>query len=102
MQFDFHRTPTYQVVEGGVEFGRMTAMNHDVVAGWSTKRAAPGFMPDSVDKKGKVDQFSTNGSDHWYDIPNHKVRSINNELSDKALTSRFFKSCCSFLDLSGQ
>ena len=80
MQFDFHRTPTYQVVEGGVEFGRMTAMNHDVVAGWSTKRAAPGFMPDSVDKKGKVDQFSTNGSDHWYDIPNHKVRSINNEL----------------------
>ena len=91
MQFDFHRTPTYQVVEGGVEFGRMTAMNHDVVAGWSTKRAAPGFMPDSVDKKGKVDQFSTNGSDHWYDIPNHKVRSINNELSDKALPVGFLR-----------
>ena len=91
MQFDFHRTPTYQVVEGGVEFGRMTAMNHDVVAGWSTKRAAPGFMPDSVDKKGKVDQFSTNGSDHWYDIPNHKVRSINNELSDRALPVGFLR-----------
>jgi isoquinoline 1-oxidoreductase len=91
MMFDFHRTPTYQVVEGGVEFGRMTAMNHDVVAGWSTKRAAPGFMPDSVDKKGKVDQFSTNGSDHWYDIPNHKVRSINNELSDKALPVGFLR-----------
>jgi isoquinoline 1-oxidoreductase len=91
MQFDFHRTPTYQVVEGGVEFGRMTAMNHDVVAGWSTKRAAPGFMPDSVDKKGKVDQFSTNGSDHWYNIPNHKVRSINNELSDKALPVGFLR-----------
>jgi isoquinoline 1-oxidoreductase len=66
-------------------------MNHDVVAGWSTKRAAPGFMPDSVDKKGKVDQFSTNGSDHWYDIPNHKVRSINNELSDKALPVGFLR-----------
>ena len=91
MQFDFHRTPTYQAVEGGVEFGRMTAMNHDVVAGWSTKRAAPGFMPDSVDKKGKVDQFSTNGSDHWYDIPNHKVRSINNELSDRALPVGFLR-----------
>ena len=91
MQFDFHRTPTYQVVEGGVEFGRMIAMNHDVVAGWSTKRAAPGFMPDSVDKKGKVDQFSTNGSDHWYDIPNHKVRSINNELSDRALPVGFLR-----------
>ena len=91
MMFDFHRSPTYQVIEGGEEFGRMTAMNHDVVAGWSTKRAAPGFMPDSVDKKGKVDQFSTNGSDHWYDIPNHKVRSINNELSDKALPVGFLR-----------
>ena len=49
------------MIEGGEEFGRMTAMNHDVVAGWSTK-SDPGFMPDSVDKKGKVDQFSTNGS----------------------------------------
>jgi len=91
MMFDFHRTPTYQVIEGGVEFGKMMSMNHDVVAGWSTKRAAPGFMPDSVDKKGKVDQFSTNGSDHWYDIPNHKVRSINNELSDKALPVGFLR-----------
>ena len=91
MMFDFHRSPTYQVIEGGEEFGRMTAMNHDVVAGWSTKRAAPGFMPDSVDKKGKVDQFSTNGSDHWYDIPNHKVRSINNELSDRALPVGFLR-----------
>jgi len=91
MMFDFHRTPTYQVVEGGVEFDKLTSMNHDVVAGWSTKRAAPGFMPDSVDKKGKVDQFSTNGSDHWYDIPNHKVRSINNELSDKALPVGFLR-----------
>jgi isoquinoline 1-oxidoreductase len=91
MMFDFHRTPTYQVIEGGEEFGRITAMKHDIAAGWSTKRAAPGFMPDSVDKKGKVDQFSTNGSDHWYDIPNHKVRSINNELSDKALPVGFLR-----------
>ena len=91
MMFDFHRTPTYQVIEGGEEFGRLTSMKHDVVAGWSTRRAAPGFMPDSVDKKGKVDQFSTNGSDHWYDVPNHQVRSIPNDLSDKALPVGFLR-----------
>jgi isoquinoline 1-oxidoreductase len=91
MMFDFHRTPTYQVIEGGEEFGKLTAMKHDVVAGWSTRRAAPGFMPDSVDKKGKVDQFSTNGSDHWYDMPNHQVRSIPNDLSDKALPVGFLR-----------
>jgi isoquinoline 1-oxidoreductase len=39
---------------------------------------APGFLAESVDKKGKIDQFSTNGSDHWYDIPNHYVRSVEN------------------------
>ena len=91
MMFDFHRTPTYQIIEGGEEFGRLTSMKHDVVAGWSTRRAAPGFMPDSVDKKGKVDQFSTNGSDHWYDMPNHQVRSIPNDLSDKALPVGFLR-----------
>ena len=89
--FDFHRTPTYQVIEAGEEFGKITAMNHDIVAGWSTKRAAPGFMAESIDKKGKVDQFSTNGSDHWYEIPNHKVNTFNNELSDKALPVGFVR-----------
>ena len=92
LKFDFHRTPTYQMIEGGEKSGKLTTMNHDVVAGWSTKRAAPGFMAESVDKKGKIDQFSTNGSDHWYDIPNHKVRSVNNELSDKALPVGFLRS----------
>ncbi len=91
MMFDYHRSLTYQVIEGGVEFGKLTAMKHDVVAGWSTQRAAPGFMAESVDKKGKVDQFSTNGSDHWYNIPNHHVRSIRNEESDNAAPSGFLR-----------
>ena len=43
MQFDFHRTPTYQVVEGGVEFGRMTAMNHDVVSWMVNKKSCTRF-----------------------------------------------------------
>ena len=92
MMFDYHRTLTYQVIDGGLEFGKLTAMNHDVVAGWSTFRAAPGFMAESVDKKGKVDQFSTNGSDHWYNIPNHNVRSIRNTVSDDAAPSGFLRS----------
>ena len=81
-----------QRVKGGVNAaGKIDAMSHVVAAGWATKRMAPGFLAESVDKKGKVDQFSTNGSDHWYDIPNHKVRSINNELSDRALPVGFLR-----------
>lgn len=85
MMFDFHRSLTYQVVEGGVNAGgQMDAMKHDVCSGWATERMAPGFLAESVDKKGKIDQFSTNGSDHWYNIPNHYVRSISNDLADQA------------------
>ncbi len=85
MQFDFHRSVTHQVCEGGVNAGgQMDTMKHDVCSGWATERMAPGFLAESVDKKGKIDQFSTNGSDHWYNIPNHYVRSISNDLADSA------------------
>ena len=79
LRFDFHQTHTVQRVKGGVNAaGKIDAMSHVVAAGWATKRLAPGFLAESVDKKGKIDQFSTNGSDHWYDIPNHYVRSVEN------------------------
>ena len=84
MMFNFNRTLTYQVLEGGAEFGKITSLKHDNCAGWSTFRQAPGFMAESKDNKGKLDQFSTNGSDHWYDIPNHYVRSIRNEMNDNS------------------
>ena len=77
--FDFHQSHTVQKVKGGVNAGgQLDTISHDVCSGWATKRMAPGFMAESVDKKGKIDQFSTNGSDHWYNIPNHYVRSIEN------------------------
>ena len=84
LRFNFNRTLTYQVLEGGAEFGKITSLRHDNCAGWSTLRQAPVFMADSKDNKGKLDQFSTNGSDHWYNIPNHYVRSIRNEINDNS------------------
>ena len=47
-------------------------------------RAAPGFLADSVDKKGRLDPASMNGSDFWYTVPNHFVRGIENELATAA------------------
>ena len=44
---------------------------------------APGFMPDAVNGLGKVDPFSANGADHWYTMPNQRVRAINNDLAQK-------------------
>jgi len=93
IQFDFHRTPTVQRIKGGVDAdGKYVAIDHAIAAGWSTKRTAPGFLAESVDKKGKIDGFSNNGSDFWYTVPNHHVRAIENELATQALPPGFVRS----------
>ena len=89
--FDFHQSQSVQRVKGSVKDGKINAMHHDVVTGWALERAAPGFMAESVDKKGKVDQFAINGADHWYDIPNHYVRTANNYVIAKASPSGFLR-----------
>ena len=40
-------------------------------------------MGDGVDGNGKFDPFASNGADHWYTVPNHRVRSINNDLAQR-------------------
>ncbi len=93
IRFDFHRTPTVQRIKGGVDAtGKYVAIDHAIAAGWSTKRTAPGFMAESVDKKGRIDGFSNNGSDFWYTVPNHYVRAIENELVTKSLPPGFVRS----------
>ena len=91
MMYDFHRSYTYQVIEGGLKNKKISAIKHDVCAGWSLQRAAPGWMQDSVDKKGKVDRTATEGSNHWYDIPNQHVRAIQNNLVDRAVPPGFLR-----------
>ena len=89
--FDFHQSQTVQRIKGGVKNGKIDSMSHVTVSGWALSRAAPGFMAESVDKKGKIDQFATNGSDHWYDIPNHYVRSANNMVIWNAAPAGFLR-----------
>lgn len=85
LKYDFHRSLTLQRVRGGVDSGgRYTAIDHAVCSGWATKRQAPGFLAESVDKKGRIDPFSMNGSDFWYTVPNHSVRAIENDVAQAA------------------
>ncbi|MDJ0813355.1 MAG: molybdopterin-dependent oxidoreductase [Woeseiaceae bacterium] len=63
--------------------GNVTGIEHAMASGWPTLAMAPGFMPDAVDGNGKFDPFATNGSDHWYTLANHRVRSINNDLAQR-------------------
>lgn len=63
--------------------GNLTGIEHAAAAGWPTLAMAPGFMGDGVDGNGKFDPFASNGADHWYTLPNHRVRSINNDLAQR-------------------
>jgi isoquinoline 1-oxidoreductase subunit beta len=94
IQNDFFRTITYQRMQGGLDGkGNLIALNQDVCSAWATKRwNIPAFLAESTDKKGKLDQFSVNGADSWYTIPNHHVRAIENDVAQAATPPGQFRS----------
>src|SRR5579883_576591 len=78
----FPRTPTYHKLKAGLKNGHLVAMNHDISCGYMGPRFSVGkkygtdwLQLDSWDKKKEdIDQWSIGGSDHWYDVKNHRVR----------------------------
>ncbi len=83
----FPRTPTYHKLKAGLKNGQLLAMNHDICCGWMGPRFSVGkkfgtdwLQLDSWDaKKEDIDQWSIGGSDHWYDVKNHRVRAWNSD-----------------------
>lgn len=83
-RFDCVRSASVQQFDASfAEDGSLTGIEHAAAAGWPTLSMAPGFLADGVDGEGKFDTFSISGGDHWYTLPNHRVRAINNELAQK-------------------
>jgi isoquinoline 1-oxidoreductase beta subunit len=83
-RFDCIRSPSVQHFSAYWDGDNaLQGVEHAAAAGWPTLTMAPGFMPDSVDKKTKIDAFSISGADHWYSLNNHRVRAINNTLAQK-------------------
>ncbi|HEX9770131.1 MAG TPA: molybdopterin cofactor-binding domain-containing protein [Kiloniellales bacterium] len=83
----FPRTPTLHKLRAGLKDGKLSAMDHDIVCGYMGPRFSVGkkygsdwLQLDSDDGTGRdIDQWSIGGSDHWYTIPNHRVRGINHD-----------------------
>ncbi len=73
LQRDFLRSCTLQKMTGGLSSsGAVVAWQNQLVAAYPSDRYG------GTDKQGR-DQFSLNGSDHYYDIPNQFVRAIRSE-----------------------
>jgi len=83
----FPRTPTYHRLTAGLRDGKLITMNHDICCGWMGPRFSVGkkygsdwLQLDSWDgKKQDIDQWSIGGTDHWYHVPNHRVRAWNSD-----------------------
>lgn len=81
-RFDCVRSPSVSRFDASYDAdGNLTGVEHAAVAGWPTLAMAPGFLADGVDGNGKFDTFAVSGADHWYTLPGHRVRAINNELA---------------------
>jgi isoquinoline 1-oxidoreductase beta subunit len=71
---DYYRSCTLQRLRGGLdEQGKLVAWENTLVC------AYPGDRYGGIDEKGR-DQFSLNGADHVYDIPNQFVRAVRAEV----------------------
>ncbi|HWM65795.1 MAG TPA: molybdopterin cofactor-binding domain-containing protein [Steroidobacteraceae bacterium] len=83
----FARTPTYHKLKAGLKNGQLVAMDHNICCGWMGPRFSVGkkygtdwLQLDSWDaKKEDIDQWSIGGSDHWYDVENHRVRAFDSD-----------------------
>jgi CO/xanthine dehydrogenase Mo-binding subunit len=83
-RFDCVRSPSVAKFDASFDAaGELTGIEHAAAAGWPTLAMAPGFLADGVDGSGKYDTFSISGADHWYTLPNHRVRAINNDLAQR-------------------
>jgi len=90
--FSQPRSPSVQRFDAAFDGDKLLSVEHALTAGWPTLAMAPGFMPESVDKKGRVDPFSSSGADHWYSIENQQVRLINNDLAQRTFLPGWLRS----------
>ena len=92
LRFDCPRSPTRQRVRmAWDDSGRVTAMDHDAVAGWPTATLAPAFMPKGLNGV-PYDLFEIYGSDHWYTVGAQRVRALRNDLFDRNIRSGYLRS----------
>ncbi|TFU05866.1 xanthine dehydrogenase family protein molybdopterin-binding subunit [Polymorphobacter arshaanensis] len=91
-RFDSIRSPSVQTLRVALGAGgKVTAMTHDVAAGWPTQVMAAFFMPKA--KNGvPYDPFAISGADHWYNVGAHRVRALSNDLANSTFRPGWLRS----------
>jgi len=93
VRFDCPRSPTVQKVRTAVDAeGHVTACDHTAAAGWPSSAMAPALVVNAVEGGGKAPGFAINGADHWYGIPNQRVRAIRNDVVQETILPGWLRS----------
>jgi CO/xanthine dehydrogenase Mo-binding subunit len=91
-RLDCVRSPSVQQFDASYDAdGNLTAIEHAAAAGWPSLSLIPSFLGTGVDGKGKFDGFSIAGADHWYTLPNHRVRALNIDLAQKTFLPGYLR-----------
>ncbi|MEM8547416.1 MAG: molybdopterin cofactor-binding domain-containing protein, partial [Pseudomonadota bacterium] len=91
-RFDCVRSPSVARFDASFdEDDNLTGIDHAAAAGWPTKTVAPPFLAPGKNDSGKYDGFSISGADHWYTLPAHRVRAINNPLAQKTFLPGYWR-----------
>ncbi len=89
---DCARSPSVQTLTTALdEGGAPVAWDHAAAAGWPTTAIFPGGLAQGVNGE-KLDAFSANGADHWYAIPDQRIRAIDVPLVRETFTPGWLRS----------
>jgi CO/xanthine dehydrogenase Mo-binding subunit len=81
-QLDCVRSPSVQTFKAAIDNdGNLLGIDHVAAAGWASDSIYPRVTREHVPGGGKLDPYSIMGADHWYTLPNHRVRALRNDLA---------------------
>lgn len=93
VQLDCVRSPSVQTFQAALGAdGSLLGIDHAASAGWPSFALYPQVVREHVTGGGKLDAYSVMGADHWYDLPNHRVRAIRNELAHDTFVPGWLRS----------
>ncbi len=92
-QLDCVRSPSVQTFKAAIGgSGDLLGIDHVAAAGWASSSISPRIEREHIPGGGKVDRYSIMGSDHWYTLPNHRVRAVKSQLAHDTFVPGWLRS----------
>lgn len=93
VQLDCVRSPSVQTFKAAIDQdGKVLGIDHVAAAGWASGSIYPRIVSEYVPGAGNLDPYSIMGADHWYTLPNHRVRAVRNDVAHNTFVPGWLRS----------